>query len=303
MKSTRRSITGGTPRQPKPGWLSRLIVAACLWAAVSAPATPPEQLGAAAREAASRLCALYSLAPADCQKPIDIAVVNRASEAPAYWSLPSYAAGAANAEAGRIIIISSRTGSYPYGDEVQTLRHELSHVLLYRSLGYSPPRWLDEGLAMRAAGEWGFSDDWYSALALPRVAAGRWSLDKVDKDFAGGEGAVRGSYALARGFVRDLFPNDESVTSFVLAARGAGSVEAAFRQRFGVSAQAAFSEWAKRLPWWAELLAMFTGPGALWGAVTALFLLAVLAAFRRRLRWRRHWEEEEGFEHLSGPDA
>ena len=303
MKSARRQEIGATPRRLKPGPLARLAAAVFIWAAIAASASPPEELGATVREATSRLCALYSLAPAECQKPVEITVVNSASEAPDYWSLPSYAAGAAQAEAGRVIIITNRTGSYPYGDEVQTLRHELSHVLLYRSLGYAPPRWLDEGLAMRASGEWGFSDDWYSTLALPRVAAGRWSLGKVDRDFAGGEGAVRGSYALARGFVRDLFPDDQAVTSFVLAARSAGSVDVAFRQRFGITAGAAFSEWAKRLPWWAELLAMFTGPGALWGAVTALFLLAVLAAFRRRLRWRRRWEEEEGFQPSAGPDA
>ena len=273
----------------------RLVLIHCFLAALPAFASLPERLEKEAADATSRLCALYAIPPPICAHPVDINVVANPSEAPAPWrTLPSYAAGAAQPYAGRIIIILSHTGSYPFGDEAQTLRHELSHVLLYRSLGYAPPRWLDEGLAMRAAGEWGWSDEWYAALALPRVASGRWSLFKVDQDFAGGESAVRGSYALARGFVRDLFPDDASVQGFVLSARQAGSVDAAFRQRFGVSANQAFSEWAKHLPWWAELLAMFTGPGALWGVVTALFLLAVLMAFRRRLRWRRRWAEEEG---------
>lgn len=283
-------------RAPAPMCLRMLFLCAVLYCiAFPSFGSLPERLDSEARGATARLCSLYAIAPEDCAKPVDITVVANPSDAPPYWrNLPSYAAGAAQAEAGRIIIILGRTGSYPYGDEFQTLRHELSHVLLFRSLGYKPPRWLDEGLAMRAAGEWGWADDWYSALALPRVAAGRWSLDKVNGDFAGGEGAVRGSYALARGFVRDLFPNDASVQSFVLAARQTGSVESAFRQRFGISADQAFSEWAKHLPWWAELLAMFTGPGALWGVVTALFLLAVFTAFRRRLQWRRRWEDEEG---------
>ncbi len=277
--------------------LKTFIFAALTVVVAPALASLPDRLEQEAADAKSRLCSLYAIDPGSYAKPVDISVVANRSDVTAPWAdLPSYAAGAAQPYTGRIIIILGRTGPYPFGDEMQTLRHELSHVLLYRSLGYAPPRWFDEGLAMRAAGEWGWSDEWYATLALPRVASGRWNLSKVDQDFAGGESAVRGSYALARGFVRDLFPDDASVRGFVIAARQAGSVEAAFRRRFGISPDRAFSEWAKHLPWWAEVFAMFTGPGAIWGAVTALFLLAVLVAFRRRLRWRRRWEEEEGEE-------
>ncbi len=213
---------------------------------------------------------------------------------PGWGDLPAYAAGAAHPPSSRILILRSRTGVYPFGDEAQTLRHELSHVLLFRALGYAPPRWLDEGLALRAGAEWGWADEWHAALALPRVASGEWRLARVEGDFAGGEGSARGSYALAGGFVRDLFPDDASVRGFVEAARAAGSVEDAFRSRFGVTPDHAFREWARRLPWWSELLAVFTGPGALWGAVTALFLLAAFFAYRRRLRWKRRWDQEEG---------
>ncbi len=203
---------------------------------------------------------------------------------PEWAGLPSYAAGAADPRAGRIIVVLSRCGSYPFGDAGQTLRHELSHVLLARGLGFVAPRWLDEGLAMRTAAEWGFSDELYSALALPAVAHGSWHLDRVDADFAGGEGQVRRSYALAKGFVRDLFKSDADLAEFIREARRDGSVDRAFRVRFGISPDAAFSHWAKNLPWWGEWVVALSNPNILWMGVAVLFLLAAFAAWRRRKR-------------------
>jgi len=271
--------------------LMALLTAVSL-GALAQPAAP-EGPGALP-ETRARLCALYSVPESACVAPLDLRVVPTPADVPAEWSdLPSFAAGAAHAPSGRILIVSSRTGAYPFGDEAQTLRHELSHVFLYRGLGFLPPRWLDEGLAMRAAGEWGAPDEWYSALALPGVASGAWSLGRVEADFVRGEGQVRRSYALARGFVAALFRDDREVRDFVADARVRGSVDAAFLARFGLPPERAFQEWARRLPWWGPLATLFTSQPALWVGVTLLFLAAVWGASRRRRIWRRRWEEEE----------
>ncbi len=231
----------------------------------------------------SRLCALYAVPPVKCSEPIHIRVQALPEPLPPPWkSFPAYAAGAAQPARGAILIVLSRCGPYPFGDPEQTLRHELSHVLLYRSLGYEPPRWLDEGLAMRAGGSWSFSDDLYATLAMHSVASGTWPLSRVEKDFGQGESSVRRSYALAKGFVRDLFPNDASVRAFVLEARRDRSVRAAFVRRFGVTPERAFELWAQRRPWWGDWLVWLTSSTVLWIAVTVLFLLAVAAAIRRR---------------------
>ena len=231
------------------------------------------------------LCPLYALPPESCQAPMDVRLAATGDALPPGWGgLPSYAAGAAEPETGRVLIVISRCGPYPFGDVNQTLRHEISHVLLYRSLGFRAPRWLDEGLAMRASAEWGFSDEWYAAMALPFVARGSWRLSRVDADFAGGESQVRRSYALAKGFVRDLFKTDGDLTGFLLEARRDRSVDLAFVRRFGLTPDAAFRRWAENLPWWGEWVVALSSPNVLWTAVLALFLLAVLAGWRRRRR-------------------
>jgi hypothetical protein len=231
----------------------------------------------------SALCALYAVPQGPCDAPMEILVASRGGGLPPGWEgLPAFAAGAADPSAGRIVIFPERCGRYPFGDPAQTLRHELSHVMLRRSLGFPAPRWFDEGLAMRVSGEWGASDELYSALALHAVARGRWDLAKVDRDFAGGEGQVRRSYALAKAFVRDLFPSSGDLKGFLIEARAQRSVERAFLRQFGRSPDGLFRAWAKNLPWWGQWVVWASQPAVVWGVVTVLFVAAFLAALRRR---------------------
>ncbi len=245
----------------------------------------PREYERAFVEARARLEALYGV-PAELRgAPVRVTVAATPGQLPPEWAgLPPFAAGAAVEEEGRIVIILSRCGRYPFGDGRQTLVHEVSHVALYRALGKRPPRWFDEGLAMRAAGEWGLSDEWNAALALRDVARGRWRIAQMEEDFAQGEGAVRRSYALAKGFVRDLFKDDASLRAFLDQARRMGSVDAAFAVTFGMPPDAAFRAWAKNLPWWGEWVVVLSSPGLLWTAVLVLFFAAVAAAYRRRRR-------------------
>ena len=237
----------------------------------------------------SLLCALYAIPPEACSAPVEITVSPRGGGTPPGWEgLPAFAAGAADPASGRILVVPERCGPYPFGDPVQTLRHEMSHVLLRRSLGFAAPRWFDEGLAMRVSGEWGASDELYSALALHAVARGRWDLSKVDRDFAGGESQVRRSYALAKAFVRDLFPSNADLKGFLIEARARRSVEEAFRRHFGRPPDDLFRAWAKNLPWWGQWIIWVSQPAVLWALVTLLFFTAFFAVLRRR---RRKYEQ------------
>lgn len=265
-----------------PGALAPILLA--LLSASPVLARLPSGLERTREAETVRLGTLYAL-PADvAQAPVEASLFEGPSgEPPPGWSgLPEFAAGAAQPALGRLVVHGGRTGRYPFGDTAQTLRHELSHVLLYRSLGYEPPRWLDEGLAMRAGSEWGAPDSGFLGLALFRAARGTMTLNDLERDFAGGEGAARRSYAVARGFVRDLFPTDREVTAFVLDARRTGSPDASFLRRFGVTPQSAFRVWARDLPWWGEWLVFLGSPGLLWGLVVVLFLAASVASIRRR---------------------
>lgn len=272
MKKTRPQVPPLTPI-----FLTVLLTA-------GAPAQLPPGLERIREAETVRLAALYALPPELARAPMDVRFFQGpAGETPPGWSgLPPFAAGAAQPSSGRLVVHGGRTGRYPFGDDAQTLRHELSHVLLHRSLGYQPPRWLDEGLAMRAGSEWGAADSGFLGLALFRAARGTLTLEELERDFVGGEVGTRRSYAVARGFVRDLFPTDREVTAFVLDARQTGSPEATFLRRFGVTPQSAFRVWARDLPWWGEWLVFLGSPGLLWGVVVLLFLAAVVASIRRK---------------------
>ena len=274
--------------RPRPG---RLALAGAVLLFLVAPQLPaPGHLADPAlrrelEESRALLCGIYDVSPEACAAPVDIVIAAPGAGPPPGWGgLPPYAAGAADPGAGRVVIFPERCGRYPFGSPAQTLRHELSHVLLRRSLGFAAPRWFDEGLAMRVSGEWGASDEMFSALALHAVARGRWDLAKVDRDFAGGEGQVRRSYALAKAFVRDLFPSNADLKGFLVEARAQGSVDRAFLRRFGRSPDDLFRAWAKNLPWWGEWVVWLSQPVVLWGVVTVLFVTAFLAALRRRRR-------------------
>jgi len=252
-----------------------------LWAA--AAEGDRGSLRASERASVEYLCHLYAIPPRICSRPISVTVARDVNHIPRHWrGFPSYAAGEARPWEGSILIVLSRCRAYPFGNPEQTLRHELSHVLLFRALGFPSPRWLDEGLAMRAGGDWSWQDRFFAVLALPSVANGKWKLSRVERDFRGGEGSVRRSYALAKGFVRDTFPRDEDVTAFVLDARRLRSVDRAFISRFGVSPDRAFREWARNLPWWGEWISWLSSTAILWIVITLLFLLAFVVAVRRR---------------------
>ncbi len=237
-------------------------------------------------ETVDRLGRLYAVPVREQLRPIEIHVQGAGNSAlPEEWrGMPPWAAAAAKSASGKIILFPGRTGRYPFGDLPQTLRHELSHVLLYRSLGFHPPRWLDEGLAMRAAGEWKTSDDMFSAIALLGVARGRFSIQRLEEDFRSGESKVRRSYALARAFVRDTFPDDTDLTRFLVESRRLGSVEKAFMRRFRATPQQAFQAWARNLPWWGEWMIWIGSPSTLWFLVVALFIVAAFLSYRRRKR-------------------
>jgi MYXO-CTERM domain-containing protein len=81
-----------------------------------------------------------------------------------------------------------------------------------------------------------------------------------------------------------LFKTDGDLTGFLLEARRDRSVDLAFVRRFGLTPDAAFKRWAENLPWWGEWVVALSSPNVLWTAVLGLFLLAVLAGWRRRRR-------------------
>jgi Peptidase MA superfamily len=101
--------------------------------------------------------------------------------------LPSWGAGAAFPATNTIVVTFGR-------DVRQILRHELAHLAL-RNYVRRVPRWLDEGYASLAAGEWQRLDALQVNWALVRGAAP--SLAQVNRDLQSGAARADAAYAFA----------------------------------------------------------------------------------------------------------
>lgn len=252
--------------------------------ALHAQSLPPD-LESVRVHTIARLSSLYEVDSIAAAAPISIDFVSSGNLAARGWGgLPRFAAGAAVASRSAIVVVPNRTGRYPFGDAAQTLKHELSHVLIYRALGYHPPRWFDEGLAMHVAREWGSEDEWFLAFGLPTIARGESPLARIENDFHEGESDIRRSYALARAFVRELFANDYELQQFVGAARSRRSVEEAFLTRFGMSSEDAFRAWAAARPWWRDVAVAISSERVTWFLALGVFLVAGTLGWWKRKR-------------------
>jgi hypothetical protein len=101
--------------------------------------------------------------------PFVITLVPAMADAPRLdppWHLPTWAAGAAEPRARRIVVGVTVDGALQ--DRQRTLVHEVAHVVAAEAVGDRRlPRWLDEGIARVIAGEHGIED--LSRLAHARV--------------------------------------------------------------------------------------------------------------------------------------
>lgn len=208
--------------------------------------------------------------------------------------VPPWISGYAFGEEGVIVLLPARTPSYPDSSLEELLRHEVAHVLVARAAGGRPlPRWFHEGLAMIAGLSWGLDDR--SQLTLTLVGDGEVSLERLEQEFRGGRGDVRGAYAMAGAFANDLLRrhgDDAAARILSEVARGL-SFEDAFRSATGSSLAEAERAFWRRQTFWYRWVPLLTSSVTLWLLIT---LLAIWAIGKRRGRdaaLRRMWDEEE----------
>ncbi|MFP5285733.1 MAG: hypothetical protein ACLGI9_08345, partial [Thermoanaerobaculia bacterium] len=208
--------------------------------------------------------------------------------------VPPWVSGYAFGEEGVIVLLPARTPSYPDSSLEELLRHEVAHVLVARAAGNRPiPRWFHEGLAMIAGLSWGLDDR--SQLTLTLVGDGEVSLERLEQEFRGGRGDVRGAYAIAGAFANDLLRrhgDDAAARILAEVARGL-SFEDAFRSATGSSLAEAERAFWRRQTFWYRWVPLLTSSVTLWLLIT---LLAIWAIGKRRARdaaLRRMWDEEE----------
>lgn len=110
------------------------------------------------------------------------------------WHLPPWAAGAARPGSREILLTVHARGQRH--DLLRLLRHELAHVALGAATGgHALPRWFEEGVSRRAAGEDDQRDD--HVLAEARLAGRLQTLEGLQVAFPGSAEAAAVAYAVS----------------------------------------------------------------------------------------------------------
>ena len=267
--------------------------------AASMPASVPVPLGG--RMPAGALDGAAASAPSFVIEPQtglerfahELEKTPRSRLAAAARDVPTWAAGYASGPDG-IVLIPTRTPSYPDGSLESVLVHEATHIFVARALrGRSVPHWFNEGVAMTAAHEWDVEDRAMLVLELlPWRTVGLADLDAL---FDEGAGRARRAYTISGSFVGDFVERegDEAPGRILsLVAQGL-SFEEAFARATGLTLGAAEASFWSRQNLWYRWVPLLTSTFTLWTGITLLALWAVKKRREKDARVRERWEAEE----------
>lgn len=150
-----------------------------------------EPLAAELYEEAARYTGATDCAPILVQVVRDLR--SQAGAIPA-WHVPPWAAGAARPAERQILMTLHADGQRH--DHERVFLHELTHVALAAASGMADlPRWFEEGVARRIAGEDTQDDD--HVLASARIGQRLIPLEGLDVAFPGGRDSAGVAYAVS----------------------------------------------------------------------------------------------------------
>ncbi|MBI2389897.1 MAG: hypothetical protein HYV09_09915 [Deltaproteobacteria bacterium] len=204
---------------------------------------------------------------------------------------PSEAPPAANTTAATypalsLIVLSARSVEGDPGALGEAFHHQLAHVALFDAAAGRPlPRWLQEGFAVQASGEHGFSRA--QMLWSAHVRGGLQPFSSLD-EFPEAPRAARIAWAQSADFVRFLV-RDQGGTRFAAAVartRGGDAFERALGDSYGADLRTLEQKWRDDVA-----TRNVTGPLAVSAAVG--WGLAVAVIVRRRRKRRAAPIEEE----------
>ena len=192
----------------------------------------------------------------------------------------SWAAGTANPSGARIAL---RTGSGLTGPGglKSVLRHELAHVALAAATDGNYSRWLTEGYAQYASGEWSWEDAWHLQSVFLRSGAA--TLEEIDFRFRRHSAEARLGYLLSYTAVHELAAlGGEAGLAGVFRRLSEGATfEQAVWRTYGITAEALETRWKRSLVDRYGWLYLLSRTGAFWLAVTGLVLFVALRRARR----------------------
>lgn len=227
-------------------------------------------------------------------EPGDVRVVVTPEGSALARRAPAWAVAFADPPAGTVVLVPTRTPSWPDDGLPDVVRHEVAHVLTWRAAGgRAVPRWFDEGLAMAAGRERLVEDDLREALAV--LTGPRLRFAEVDELFRGGRSDAARAYSLSSALFGDLLARHGSAfPRRVLGRMAAGEpFEDAFRNATGAEFRDESGDFwrSRRSP--ERWLPLLTSTAAVWLGIVLLAAWAVRVVKGRRAAKLAAWEAEE----------
>jgi len=260
-----------------------------------------------ARELADRaegqrrtLCELLPLCP---EGPITVQLTGALGEFLEQLPYPAHIDWASGVAYGDLKLIILRTDQNNLFTIRETFDHELSHVLLLNQLPHRPPRWLIEGIAIYQAGE--ALAQRFESLASAATGDSLMSLDSMAVSFPDSTAGRSLAYAQSAFFVSFLVGRfGEQRLTALIATLGQGvPFHVAFQNTYGESLSSVETRWKEsfqRTAW----MHVFTSDLFIWSALSVLFVVAILVAWRKRVHRKRVMAAREAASNRldDGPD-
>ena len=177
---------------------------------------------------------------------------------------------------GRRIALRTGPGLSGPGGLRAVLRHEIAHVALGAATGGNYPRWLTEGYAQYASGEWSWEDAWHLQAAFLR--RGATTLEEIDLRFRRHSTEARMGYLLSYTAVHelDVLGGEPGMAAVFRRLRDGASFEEALRRTYGITSEEFEVRWKRSLVDRYGWLYLLSRAGVFWLAVTGLVLFVAL---------------------------
>ncbi len=205
--------------------------------------------------------------------------------------------GLASGSGSLIVLKPPRLVRDPLKSFRQTVRHELTHIMLSRASNLqNMPRWLNEGIAMRVSGEMAKKSEWIISRAVLRGTV--IPLDELDERFPAAREKAGLAYAeslKAVNYIVDKY-GDEALLKLIRSLRDE-DFDTALAATIGLDIHTLSGRWVKSVRKSPYVVTLIAGSFSLW-LMTVLAILAFLR--KRKLARRKRWEWE--MEELLGDD-
>ncbi|MCH7760799.1 hypothetical protein IIA15_05275 [candidate division TA06 bacterium] len=178
------------------------------------------------------------------------------------------------------------------------IAHEISHILLhnphtsFNKGGMGIPRWFDEGLAMFESREWKVGESMTLAWAVLNNTL--LPLSSLKTHFPASEKKARLAYTQSFSTIAYIIEEfgEEGLQFLLKTLTSTGDFEKALEEGLGLTCDQFQQQWLTHLKKNYNLLFILSDAGILWGAISLLFLYALIVKTIKTRRRKRELEDD-----------